>query len=189
MIEYLYSRIIVSRASVALVAVVASAAIGASEQASMRCADQIASSISRAVAAASAVEADSFEQRIVFDRGSSTQDLRVSINVTCVEVQKGRYSAVRPFERPISLLSEGVHVDSVEVMPGSVIKVKACRALLEKENEVTIEVSADLHLSYLAHSGDEPVDISSVVVDVERSACRAVRHPPVLEPGVRAVHA
>jgi len=189
MIEYMYSRIIASIASIALVAVVASAALGASDLASQRCAEQVAASISSLVATAFETNADSFEQRLAIDAGASSSDLSISINGSFVEVEKGRHSATCSFQWPVRLLADGMNVSSIAVMPGSMLKVKAYRGLFEKQNRVTIEVVADPPLSdHPADGCDEPVDIPAVVIDVERGAGRAVRHPPVLEPGVRAVH-
>jgi len=190
MIEYMYSRIITTIASVALVAVVASAALGASEQASLRCAADIAESISEVVAEASMTDADYFEQRIIIGSEGSNRDISVGINSSYVEVEKGRHSVKLIFEQPVNLLANGEPAFLLEANPGSIIVIRSSSEFLKKENNVTIEVIVASSLSdNLSDGRGELLDVLSVIVDVERGAGRAVGHAPVLEHRMRAVHA
>jgi hypothetical protein len=190
MIEFMYSRIITTIASVALVAVVASAAIGASEQASFRCAVDIAESITEVIAEASISDAEYFEQRLLIGSEGSTSDLTVMMNNSFVEVEKGKNSIKRVFEHPVGLLAHGERSESLEAQPGSIIIIRSSKEIFQKENNVTIEVVAASSSSYrLSNGGDEPIGILAVVVDVEGGAGRSVCHPPVLEHRVRTVHA
>jgi len=139
MIEYMYSRIIVTIASVALVAVVVSASFGASEQAALHCAEQIADSICEAVEAASEVDADSYERRLDIDSGGPNRDLSVLIDGSRVEVDKGRYSIARSFHCTVNLMAGGSQVDCIVVVPGSAIVIRSLRGALDEGNQVTIE--------------------------------------------------
>ena len=138
MIEYMYSRIITTLASVALVAVVASAALGASEQASLRCAADIAESISEVVAEASMTDADYFEQRIIIGSEGSNRDISVGINSSYVEVEKGRHSVKLIFEQPVNLLANDEPAFLLEADPGSVIIIKSSKEIFQSENTVAI---------------------------------------------------
>lgn len=140
MIEYMYSRIITTITSVALVAVVISAALGASEQASLRCAADIAESISNMVAEASMTDADYFEQRITLGTERSSSDISVRINSSYVEVEKGRHSVKLIFEQPVNLLANDAQAVPLEAYPGSTIVIRSSSESLKKENNVMIEV-------------------------------------------------
>jgi hypothetical protein len=189
-IEFMYSRIIATIASAALVALVVAVAFGESEQASLRTAERIADSIAKVVAAAAGADADYFEQSLAVDKGGSSRDLSITINRTHVEVEKGAHSVTRSFQRSVCLLAEGTNASSLAAASGSSIVIISSKIPLEKENRVTVEVLSEGSLAdHPADSGDEPVSIFAVVVDVERGAGGAVRHPPVLEPCVRAMHA
>jgi len=185
MIEYMYSRMIAAMASAALVVIVVAAAFGASEQASRDCAVDIAESIFALVAEASATDADYFEHRLLIASEGFAADLCINISSSCVEVEKGQHSVKCIFERPVTLLDCGSCAASLQALPGSTIVIKSSKEFLQKENNVTIEILAD----HLADGGDEPLRVLAVIVDVEGGAGGSVRHPPVLEHGVRAVHA
>lgn len=139
MIEYAYSRILVTIASAALVAVVISAGYGASENSSLRCAEQIADGICDAVESASQVDADSYEHRIEIDAASSG-DLSIRINCSYIEIQKGMHSITRSFGNSVRLLSGGSQVEFLTIPPGSAVLIKAHRDPLEKTNPVAIEL-------------------------------------------------
>lgn len=148
MIEYMYSRIITTIASAALVAIVASAALWSSEQQSIRYAENIAESISNVVADASTADAEYFEQRLSIGGEWSSRDLSVLFNSSYVEVDKGTCSVKRAFEKPVYLLFNEAHADRIEAMPGSTIVVKSSGVLFEKENNVTIEIVPPSSLTY-----------------------------------------
>jgi hypothetical protein len=139
MIEYAYSRILTTIASVALVAVVVSASLGASEQASMRYVEQVADGICGAIESAREVDADSYEHRIEVDAGA-LGDLQITINRSHIEVANGGYLTTRSLSGDIRLIVNGAETECMNLAAGSVLLIKACREQLGKGNSVTVEL-------------------------------------------------
>lgn len=135
MIDYMYSRIIVTIASIALVGIVVSASYGATEQAARMSAEQVANDICEIVEKARRIEGDYFRQSIPL-----SDDISIKINVTHFEVEKGRYSASRAFDQPVIVMLAGKRVNSTVANDGSIISISASRGVFDKENSVTIAV-------------------------------------------------
>jgi len=140
MIEYMYSRMIATIASIALVAVVVSSSLGAIQQADKYCAESVACDISQLIEAASRMQIQSFEQRIIIDEDGTHRDLTVFLNRTHVIVQNGGFECSKGFEIPVILMSAGKPSESLTAASGSILKIMAADNLFERLNEITIEV-------------------------------------------------
>lgn len=140
MIEYLYSRMIATIASIALVAVVVSASLGAIQQADKNCAESVAFEISQLIEAAGMMQVQSFEQRIIIDEDGSHHDLTVFLNRTHVVVQNGGFECSKGFKIPVILMSAGEPCEGLAATSGSILKIGAADNLFERFNEITIEV-------------------------------------------------
>ena len=140
MIEYLYSRMIATIASIALVAVVVSASLGAIQQADKNCAESVAFDISQLIEAAGMMQIQSFEQRIIIDEDGTHHDLTVFLNRTHLVVQNGGFECSKGFETPVILMSAGKPCESLAATSGSILKIEATDKIFERFNEITIEV-------------------------------------------------
>ena len=140
MIEYMYSRMIATIASIALVAVVVSASIGATQQADKDCAESVAFDISQLIEAAGRMQIQSFEQRSIIDEDGTHHDLTVFLNRTHVVVQNGGFECSKGFGIPVILMSAGKLSESLAAASGSILKIMVADNLFERFNEITIEV-------------------------------------------------
>jgi hypothetical protein len=140
MIEYMYSRMIATIVSIALVAVVVLASLGATQQAGRNCAESIAIDISRLVEAAGMMQAQSFEQRIVLDKDGAHHDLTVFLNRTHVLVQNGGFECSKGFRIPVILMSAGKPCEGLAAASWSILKIEATYDFFERFNVITIEV-------------------------------------------------
>ena len=140
MIEYMYSRMIATIASIALVAVVVSASLGAIQQADKDCAESVAFDISQLVEAAGMMHIQSFEQRIIIDEDDEHHDLTVFLNRTHVVVQNRGFECSKGFRTPVILMSAGKPCEGLSATSGSILMIEAADNLFERFNEITIEV-------------------------------------------------
>ncbi|HUW42653.1 MAG TPA: hypothetical protein VMW02_00290 [Thermoplasmata archaeon] len=140
MIEYMYSRMIATIASIALVAVVVSSSVGVIQQADRNCAENVACDISQLIEVAGRMQIQFFEQRIVIDEDGTHHDLTVLLNRTHVVVQNGGFECSKGFGVPVILMSAGRPSESLTATSGSILKIKAADDLFERLNEITIEV-------------------------------------------------
>jgi len=140
MIEYMYSRMIATIASIALVAVVVSSSVGAIQQADRNCAENVACDISQLIEVAGRMQIQFFEQRIVIDEDGTHHDLTVLLNRTHVVVQNGGFECSKGFGIPVILMSAGRPSENLVATSGSILKIKAADNLFERLNEITIEV-------------------------------------------------
>jgi len=140
MIEYMYSRMIATIASIALVAVVVSASLGATQQADKDCAESVAIDIGQLIEAAGRMRIQSFEQRIIIDEDGTHHDLIVFLNRTHVVVRNGAFECSKGFGSPVILMSAGKPCDSLAATSGSILKIIAADNFFERFNEITIEV-------------------------------------------------
>lgn len=140
MIEYMYSRMIATIASIALVAVVVSSSVGAIQQADRNCAENVACDISQLIEVAGRMQIQFFEQRIVIDEDGTHHDLTVLLNLTHVIVRNGGFECSKGFGIPVILMSAGRPSENLVATSGSILKIKAADNLFERLNEITIEV-------------------------------------------------
>jgi hypothetical protein len=140
MIEYLYSRMIATIASIALVAVVVSSSIGAIQQADKDCAENVANDIIQLIEVAGMMQIQSFEQSIIIDEYGAHHDLTVLLNRTHVVVRNGGFECSKGLKFPVILISAGEPCESLVATSGSILKMEAADDLFERFNEITIEV-------------------------------------------------
>jgi hypothetical protein len=140
MIEYVYSRMIATIASIALVSIVISSSLSTIQQADRICAESVASDISQLIDSAGRMQIQSFEQRIIIDENGAHHDLTVILNRTHVVVQNGGFEFSKGFGIPVVLMSAEGPSESLIAVSGSILKIKAADDLFEQLNEITIEV-------------------------------------------------
>lgn len=140
MIDYMYSRMIATISSIALVALVVSASLGATDRAAESLAEQIASDIRDLVEVAIELEGESYSQELRVDDGGMRHDLRVILNRTYVTVENGMHACSKAFGHPINLVSDGRDADRLIAPSGSTLVVRASRNIFEPVNSVSIEV-------------------------------------------------
>ncbi len=140
MIEHLYSRMIATIASIALVAVVVSLSIGAAQQADKECAESIASNLVQLIDFASGMQIRFFEQRIPIDEEGTHHDLTVLLNRSHVVVRNGGFECSKGFRTPVVLLSAGRPSEDLVVTSGSILQINATDNPFDRLNEITITV-------------------------------------------------
>jgi len=139
MIEYVYSRMIATVASAAMVALVFSVSLASSDAASSDHSEEIALSVCGMVDAAFHIDADLYEQKYTFLRDNPGEDISVKITRYSILVE-GERSVTKPFDSSVVLMDSNDAVESIAVLPGMEVAIRACRATFEKENTVTIEL-------------------------------------------------
>lgn len=140
MIEYMYSRMIATMASIALVAVVVSSSFAAIQQSDKECAERIAEELGRLIENIACMQIQSVEQRIVIDEGGAHQDMVLVLNRTHVLVQNGGFECSKGFGSPVILLSNGEVTATLTAGSGSILKIKGSASIFERFNEITVEV-------------------------------------------------
>lgn len=140
MIEHLYSRMIATIASIALVAVVVSSSLGVVQQADKNCAEAVACNIVQLIEVAGKMQAQFFEQRIIIDEEGVHRDLAILLNRTHVVVRNGGFECSKGFWIPVILISAGEPSESLTATSGSILKINVTDNLFDRMNEITIEV-------------------------------------------------
>jgi hypothetical protein len=140
MIEYMYSRMIATIVSIALIAVVASSSLGAIQQADKNCAESVACDISQLIEAAGRMQVQSFELRIIIDEDGTHHDLTVFLNRTHVVVENGGFECSKGLGIPVILMSAGQPSESLVATSGSILNIEAADNLFGRLNNITIEV-------------------------------------------------
>ncbi len=138
MIEYLYSRIMVTIASIALVAVVVSVSTVAADLARQGQIDSVASGISGAISAAGSLEEGLLEQVVRLDHSIGSNALTVNLSKHWVNVTDGHHRCSRHLDLPIILESADRQVDYLVVLQGSALLIRAEKLLFVKSAVVTV---------------------------------------------------
>jgi hypothetical protein len=140
MIEHLYSRMIATIASIALVSVVVSSSLSVAQQADRDCAERIARNLVQLIDAAGGMQVKSFEQRIAIDEEGAHRDLTIVLNRTHLVVRNGGFECSKGFSTSVVLLSEGISSDGLTAYSGSILKINVTDDLFDRLSEITIEV-------------------------------------------------
>jgi hypothetical protein len=127
-------------ASAAMVALVFSVSFASSNAISSDSSEKIASSICSKVNAAFHIDADSYEQKFSLLRDSSGEGISIKMTRSSIQVVEGKRSVMGVFSSAVVLMDSNDSVESMTVLPGMEISIRACRATFEKENTVTIEL-------------------------------------------------
>jgi len=140
MIEYMYSRMIVTVASIALVAVVISSSIGAVDQVEQSFVEGVALEICDLVETIGSVQSGSFQQRVVIDEGMKHRDLTVAFSDCGVTAVDGRHRCSMQFDIPVTLISGGKVSESLAAVSSSIITISSEIDIFNKSSRVFVEL-------------------------------------------------
>jgi hypothetical protein len=143
MIEYMYSRMIVTVSSIVLVAAVISSSIGVVGQVEQSFVEGVASEICDLVKAIGSVQSGSIQQNIVIDEGARHRDLSITFSDWSVTVVDGRYRCSMQFEIPVTLISGGITSESLVAVSNSTITISAEAGAFNEPSKVFVELQGE----------------------------------------------
>lgn len=146
MIEYLFSRIIVALAAVAIAGLVISASLNSYCMTVRTLAEDIAHEFAELVSIASKLSCEHFRSEFVVSELPFSLVANLRIRQQSITVSIGDFRAVELFDFPVSLIEGNTTLEEIEIWSNMCgICVESERDIIGKTNQVTLSVIDLLH--------------------------------------------